>query len=59
LLDRNVKVCGTMRTNKGIPHDLEGEGKCLKKEKSVSPRNSDIMVHMWKHKPSANDKYDP
>jgi len=31
LLDRNVKVCSTMRANTGIPRDLEGEGKCLKK----------------------------
>jgi len=25
LLDRNVRVCGTMRADRGIPHDLEGE----------------------------------
>jgi len=31
LLDRNVRVCGTMRANRGIPGDLEGKGKCLKK----------------------------
>ena len=31
LLDRNVRACGTMRANKGIPSDLEGEGKRLKK----------------------------
>jgi len=31
LLDRNVRVCGTMRANRGIPHDLEREGKRLKK----------------------------
>jgi len=26
LLDRNVRVCSTVRANRGIPHDLEGEG---------------------------------
>jgi hypothetical protein len=31
LLDRNVRVCGTMRAKKGIQRDLEGEGKRLKK----------------------------
>jgi hypothetical protein len=31
LLDRKVRVCGTMRANRGIPHDLEGQGKHLKK----------------------------
>ena len=34
LLDRNVRVCGTMRANRGISRDLEGEGKHLNKEKS-------------------------
>jgi hypothetical protein len=35
LLDRNMRVCGTMRANRGIPCDLEGEGKRLKKEQSA------------------------
>ena len=26
LLDRNVRVCGTMRANRVILHDLGGEG---------------------------------
>jgi hypothetical protein len=30
LLDRKVRVCGTMRANRGIPRDLEGEGESLK-----------------------------
>ena len=30
LRGRKVRVCGTMRANRGIPRDLEGEGKCLK-----------------------------
>jgi len=30
LLDRNVRVYSTRRANKGIPRDLEGEGKRLK-----------------------------
>ena len=29
LLDRNVKVCSTMRANMGIPRDLEGEKQTL------------------------------
>jgi len=59
LLDRNARVCGTMRTNRGIPHDLEGEGKRLKIEKSAFQRNGDVMVQVWKDKTFANDKYDP
>jgi len=30
LLDRNVRVCGTMRANRSIPRHVEGEDKCLK-----------------------------
>ena len=30
LLDRNVRVCGTVRANRSIPRDLEGEGDLLK-----------------------------
>jgi len=35
LLDKNVRGYGTMRAIRGIPRDLEGEGKRLKKGKSV------------------------
>ena len=59
LLDRNMRVCGTMRPNRGIPHDLEGEGKHLKKDKSVFWRNGEIMVQVWKDKTCENDRYDP
>lgn len=31
LLDRKVRVCGTMRTNRGIPPYLEQEAKHLKR----------------------------
>jgi len=48
-----------MRASRGIPHDLEGEGKCLKKEKSAFQRNGDIIVQEWKDKTCANDKYNP
>ena len=50
LLDRNVRVCGTMRANRGIPCDLEGDGKCLKKGQSVFQRKGDVMVQVWKDK---------
>ena len=50
LLDRNMRVYGTMRAKRGIPRDLQGEGKCLKKGKSVFRRNSDVMVQVWNEK---------
>jgi len=50
LLDRNMRVCGTMRANRGIPCDLEGEGKQLKKGQSVFRRKDDVMIQVWKDK---------
>jgi hypothetical protein len=44
LLDRNVRVCGTMRNNRGIPHELEGEGKRLNRGQSAFRRKGDVMV---------------
>jgi len=54
-----MRVCGTMRANRGIPRDLDGEGKRLKKGKSAFQTNGDVMVRVWKDKTCANDKYDP
>ena len=59
LLDRNMRVCGTMRANRGIPRHLEGEGKSLKKETSAFRRDDDIMVQVWKDETCVNEKYDP
>ena len=59
LLDRQVRVCGTVRANRGIPRDLEGEGKCLKKGKSAFRTNGDVMVQVSKDKTCPKDKYDP
>jgi len=59
LIDRNVRVCGAMTANRGIPHDLDGEGKRWKKEKSAFKRNGDVMVQVWNNKTCVNDKYDP
>ena len=50
LLDRNVRVCGTMRANRGILCDLEGEGKRLKKGESAFRKKGDVMVQVWKDK---------
>jgi len=48
-----------MRANRGIPRDLEGEGKYLKKEKSVFWRYGNVMVRVWNDKTCENDKYNP
>jgi len=59
LLGRNVRVCGTVSANRGIPRDLEEEGKHLKKEMSPLRRNGDVKVQVRRDKTCANDKYDP
>ena len=59
LLDRHVRVCGTMRANRGIPRDLEEEGKRLKKGKSAFRTNGDVMVQVSKDKTCPEDEYDP
>ena len=48
-----------MRASRGIPCDLDGEGKHLKKEKSAFRRNGDVVVPVRKERTCANDKYDP
>ena len=50
LLDRNMRICGTMRTKTGIPRDLEQEGIHLKKGQSEFWRKGDMMVQVWKDK---------
>jgi len=46
LLDRNVRVCGTVRANRGIPHGPEGEGKHLNIGQSAFQRKDDVMVQV-------------
>ena len=58
MLDRNVRVYGSWRANRGISRDLEGVGKRLKKGKSAFGRNGDVMVEVWKDKTCVNDTYD-
>ena len=50
MLQRNVRVCGTLRANRGIPRDLEEDGKQLKKGQSAFRRKGDVMVQVWKDK---------
>jgi len=59
LLDRNMRVYDTRRAKWGIPHDLEGEGKRLKKGKSLFWRSGDVMVQVWNNRTCASDKYYP
>jgi hypothetical protein len=46
LPDRKARVCGTVRTSKGFPPDLEREAKHLKTQQSVFRRKGDIIVQV-------------
>ena len=50
LLDRNMRICGTIRANRGIPRDLEGEVTRSKKGQSAFLRKGNVMVQVWKDK---------
>jgi len=50
-----MRVRGTMRTNRGIPCDLEEDGRHLKKGQSLFRRK----VSVEGQKTCVNDKYDP
>jgi hypothetical protein len=50
LLDRNVRVCGTMRANRGIPRDLEGEDKGLNRGQSAFRKKGNVIVQLWRDK---------
>ena len=43
----------------GIPLDLEGEGKRLKRGQSEFWTNGHVMVQVWKDNTCANGKYNP
>jgi hypothetical protein len=58
-IDRYARVCSTMRAKRGIPHDLDGEGKHMKKGQSVFRRKGDVSASVEGPKTCANDKYDP
>ena len=50
LLERKVRDCGTMRANRGIPSDLEEDGKHLEKRQPAFRRKGDVKVQVWKDK---------
>jgi hypothetical protein len=50
LVKHNIRVCGTMRPNRGIPKDLEKEAKGLKQGRSSFRRKGDVLVQEKKDK---------
>jgi len=54
-----VRVCETIRANRGIARDLDEKGEHLKKRQSAFRRNGDVIVQVWKDRTCVNDKYGP
>jgi hypothetical protein len=50
LLDKKTRVCSTIQTNRGLPSDLLGETKELKKDEPTFQRKNDILLQVWKDK---------
>jgi hypothetical protein len=50
LLDRKMRVCGTMMANKGISCDPQWNARNLRKGQLVFQRKGDIKVWVWKDK---------
>jgi hypothetical protein len=46
LVKCNIKVCGTMKPNRGIPKDLEMEAKGLEKRQLSCRRKGDVLVQV-------------
>jgi len=54
-----VRVCETIRANRGIARDLDEKGERLKKRQSAFRRNGDVIVQVWKDRTCVNYKYYP
>ena len=46
LLDRNESVCSTLRANRGIPRDLDGEANRSKAWQSAFRRKGDVILQV-------------
>ena len=44
LLQKLIRVCGTIRVNRGLPKDMIEEAKKLKKGEVTFPRNQEILL---------------
>ena len=48
LLSRQVRVCGTIRVNRGLPPEMENESQSLKRGKTTFRRNGEILLQSWR-----------
>jgi hypothetical protein len=48
LLQTKTRSRGLIRTNRGIPHDLEIKAENMMKGQQVLHRKGEVLVHVWK-----------
>jgi hypothetical protein len=54
LLQHNVRVCGNIHENQGVPKDLQVSAAKLKIGERVSRRSGDVLLVSWRHKRLVN-----
>ena len=50
LLQRKTRVCGTVRSNRGLPKSFVQTGNNLKAGQSIFCRRNDVLLQTWKDK---------
>jgi hypothetical protein len=48
LLSRQVRVCGTISENRGLPPDLKKDPKSLKRGDTTFRRKGDVLLQSWR-----------
>lgn len=54
LLSRQVRVCGTIRVNRGLPPDLKNESQSLKRGETSFRRKGEILLQIWRDTRAVN-----
>jgi len=47
LLSRRVRVCGTIRVNRGLPREMKNESQSLKRGETTFKRKGEILLQSW------------
>ena len=48
LLSRQVRLCGTIRVNRGLPPEMKNESQSLKRGETTFRRKGEILLQSWR-----------
>ena len=48
LLSRQVRLCGTIRVNRGLPSEMKNESQSLKRGETTFRRKGEILLQCWR-----------